>query len=55
MYTGGDNEPENWHWINSVLAVLLENITASLNNKEKKRLSGCIHSILCRHEYSKKK
>lgn len=33
MYTVRDNEPENWHWINSVLCVLLENTTESLYDK----------------------
>lgn len=36
MYTGRDNEPENWHSTNSVLFVLLENTTASLNDIEKR-------------------
>lgn len=36
MYTGRDNDPENWHWTNSMLFVLLENTTASLNDIEKR-------------------
>jgi len=35
VHTGGD-EPENWHWIMSVLSVLLENTTATLNDREKR-------------------
>lgn len=44
-FTGGNNEPENWHWINSVLSVLLENTTASLNDKEKRHEVDTVYSV----------